>query len=139
MATSIYERLGGEKAIDSAVYICYEKVLPGQRIKHRFAKTDMDRRRNHQKRFLTTALGGPSNYSGKAMRAAHKHPNLTEADFYAVSENLIATLNDLKVPGVLIDQTMTVVGSVKNDVLNLLAICSLKINVEICMMSFVRY
>ena len=61
MATSIYEQLGGEKAIDSAVYIFHEKVLLGQRIEHRFAKTDMNRQRNHQKRFLTMALGGPSN------------------------------------------------------------------------------
>jgi hemoglobin len=99
----------------------------------------MNRQTNHQKRFLTMALGGPSNYSGKAMRAAHKHLNLPEADLNAVSENLIATLNNLKVPAVLIDQNMTVVGSVKNDVLNLLAMCSRKINVEIWMMSFVRY
>lgn len=119
MAVSIYEQLGGEKAIDMAVDIFYGKVLSDQRIKHYFAKTDMNRQRNNQKRFLTMALGGPSNYSGKAMRAAHQHLHLTEADFNAVAENLVATLNDLNVPGELIDQTMTVVGSVKNDVLNI--------------------
>ena len=83
MATSVYEQLGGEGAIDAAVDRFYVKVLADKRINHHFANTDMNRQRNHQKRFLTQAFGGPATYSGKAMRAAHKHLNLKEADFNA--------------------------------------------------------
>jgi hemoglobin len=119
MATSVYEQLGGEGAIDAAVDRFYVKVLADKRINHHFANTDMNRQRNHQKRFLTQAFGGPATYSGKAMRAAHKHLNLKEADFNAVAENLVATLNDLNVPQPLINDTMQIVASVKADVLNL--------------------
>ena len=119
MTVSVYDSIGGEKAIDAAVDLFYEKVLADKRINHFFAKTDMNRQRNHQKRFLTQALGGPSHYTGKAMRAAHQHLHLKEADFNAVAENLVMTLQDLSVPQNLIDQTMNIVASVKNDVLNL--------------------
>jgi hemoglobin len=79
----------------------------------------MTRQRNHQKRFLTQAFGGPAHYSGRMMRAAHKHLNLKEADFNAVAENLNATLRDLKVPESLIDESIQIVAASKADVLNL--------------------
>ena len=119
MAITVYEKLGGDAAIDAAVNLFYEKVLADKRINHFFAHTDMNRQRNHQKRFLTQAFGGPALYSGKAMRAAHKHLNLKETDFNAVAENLVATLNDLNIPQPLINDTMQIVASVKSDVLNL--------------------
>ena len=119
MTQTVFDRIGGEGAVDVAVDLFYEKVLADKRINHYFAKTDMNRQRNHQKRFLTQAFGGPAHYSGKAMRAAHKHLNLKEADFNAVAENLVATLRDLKVSEDLIDESMKIVASVKNDVLNL--------------------
>jgi hemoglobin len=79
----------------------------------------MNRQRNHQKRFLTQALGGPTNYTGESIRTAHGHLDLKEADFSAVAEDLLSTLQDLGVERNLINQTMEIVGSVKNGVLNL--------------------
>jgi hemoglobin len=119
MTVSVYNIIGGEKAIESAVDLFYDKVLADKRIRHYFAETDMNRQRNHQKRFLIQALGGPSHYSGKAMRAAHRHLKLKEADFDAVAENLVLTLRDLSLPQNLIDQTRNIVASVRNEVLNL--------------------
>ena len=98
MTTSIYERLGGEPAIDAAVDIFYRKVLVDERISHFFDAVNMDRQRAKQKAFLTFAFGGPVHYSGQDMRAAHAKMKLTDAHFNAVMENLAATLTELKVP-----------------------------------------
>lgn len=116
--TSLYDRLGGEAAVDAAVDIFYRKVLSDPRISHFFDTVDMDRQRAKQKSFLTVAFGGPNQYSGKDMRAAHAHMKLTEAHFDAVMENLGGTLKELGVPDALIGEAAAIALSVKNEVLN---------------------
>ncbi len=115
---SIYEEIGGDAAVNAAVDIFYRKVLSDDRIAHFFDTVDMEAQHQKQKAFLTMAFGGPNNYTGKDMRAAHKHMNLTEEHFNAVAEALVGTLKDLDVPQHLIDQVVAVALSVKDDVLN---------------------
>lgn len=120
--TSLYEQLGGEPAVDAAVDKFYDKVLADDRIKHFFNDTDMDKQRAHQKRFLTVAFGGPNNYEGRGMRAAHKklveEQGLNESHFNAVVENLAAVLTELGVSNDLIGEVAKIADSVKADVLN---------------------
>ena len=105
--------------MDAAVDVFYRKVLTDDRISHFFDAVDMDAQRAKQKAFLTMALGGPNNYSGKDMRTAHaKLVGLNETHFDAVMENLGATLKELNVPDELIAEAASVAMSVKNDVLN---------------------
>jgi hemoglobin len=116
--SSLYERIGGEAAMDAAVDLFYRKVLTDDRISHFFDTVDMDRQRAKQKAFLTFAFGGPNAYSGKDMRAAHAKMKLTEEHFNAVVENLGATLTELGVPGEFISEAAAIANSVKDDVLN---------------------
>ncbi|HIG30780.1 MAG TPA: group 1 truncated hemoglobin, partial [Verrucomicrobiales bacterium] len=53
---TLFNRLGGEAAVDAAVEKFYDKVLSDNRIKHFFADTDMEKQRGHQKKFLTYAF-----------------------------------------------------------------------------------
>ena len=115
---SLYERLGGEAAVDAAVDIFYRKVLVDPRISHFFDTVDMDRQRAKQKSFLTVAFGGPNQYSGKDMRSAHAHMKLTEEHFDAVVENLGTTLKELSVPDDYIAEVARIATSVKDEVLN---------------------
>jgi len=119
---SLYEQIGGEAAVDAAVDIFYRKILSDESISHFFGTTDMARQLAKQKAFLTMVFGGPSNYSGKNMRAAHAPlvaKGLNETHFNAVAGHLQATLEELNVPGDLINQVMAIAGSVRDDVLNL--------------------
>ena len=116
--SSLYERIGGEAAVDVAVDLFYRKVLSDDRISHYFDTVDMDRQRVKQKAFLTYAFGGPAAYSGKDMRAAHAHMKLNEGHFDAVMENLGATLKELNVPDEDIAEAAAIANSVKDDVLN---------------------
>jgi len=118
MSTSIYERLGGEAAVDAAVDIFYRKVLADERISSFFDDVDMDRQRAKQKAFLTFAFGGPNSYAGKDMRAAHARMKLTEQHFDAVMENLGATLSELGVPAALIGEAAAIALSVKADIIS---------------------
>jgi hemoglobin len=115
---SLYERIGGEAAVDAAVDVFYRRVLADERIAHHFEDVDMDVQREKQKAFLTFAFGGPNRYSGRDLRAAHARLSLSDGDFEAVMQNLSQTLESLGVPASAIGEVAAIALSVKNDVLN---------------------
>jgi hemoglobin len=120
MSETLYERLGGEAAVNAAVDIFYRKVLADERINKWFESIDMERQAAKQKAFLTMAFGGPHSYSGKDMREGHAHlvaKGLGDADFDAVMENLGATLKELNVPDDLIAEAAAIAESTRSDVL----------------------
>jgi hemoglobin len=68
---------------------------------------------------MSFAFGGPNDYHGKDMAAAHKHlmPHLEEVHFNAIVEHFVATLEELGVPQEDIDAAVAVVATTKKDVL----------------------
>lgn len=120
MGRSLYERIGGEAAVDAAVDIFYRKMLADERVSDYFDDVDMDRQVAQQKAFLTMALGGPNQYGGKDMCVGHAHlvrRGLSDEHFDAVMENLAATLAELNVPSDLIAEAAAVAESTRADVL----------------------
>lgn len=118
--SDLFEKLGGEAAVDAAVDIFYRHVLKDDRIAHFFDDVDMEKQAVKQKAFLTMAFGGPHNYTGKDMREGHAHlveRGLNDSHFDAVCENLVKALNDLDVAQELIDQVVEIAGSTREDVL----------------------
>lgn len=121
MSSSLFERIGGEKAVDAAVDIFYGKVINDAALAPFFDGINLDRQKRMQASFLTYAFGGPNKYSGRAMRAAHSRPvavGLNESHFNKVAEHLQRTLLELSVPYELIQEVMTIAASTKDDVLN---------------------
>ncbi|MCF6230380.1 MAG: group 1 truncated hemoglobin [Gammaproteobacteria bacterium] len=116
--SSLFDRLGGNAAVDAAVDIFYAKVLADDRINQFFTTVDMETQAAKQKAFLTMAFGGPNSYTGLDMREGHKHMNLNEGHFTAVVENLAATLKELGISDADIAEVAEVANSVKDDVLN---------------------
>ncbi len=117
---TLYEKLGGEAAVNAAVDIFYRKVLADHRINRFFDNSDMEKQAAKQKAFLTMAFGGPNNYSGTDMRTAHARlvkMGLNDSHFDAVMEHLGATLTELKVPAELIGQAAAIAESTRNDIL----------------------
>ncbi len=117
---SLYDKLGGEAAVDAAVDIFYRKVLSDDRISHFFDDVDMEQQAAKQKAFLTMAFGGPHRYTGLDMRRGHAHlveRGLNDSHVDAVLENLTGTLRELNVPEELIGQVAAIAESTRNDVL----------------------
>lgn len=117
---SLFDRIGGDAAVNAAVDIFYRKVLADDRISSFFEGVDMDKQAAKQKAFLTMAFGGPHNYTGEDMRKGHAHlvaKGLNDSHFDAVMENIGATLTELNVPGELIAEAAAIAESTRNDVL----------------------
>ncbi|CAA0079300.1 Group 1 truncated hemoglobin GlbN [Zhongshania aliphaticivorans] len=116
--TSLYERIGGEAAVDKAVDIFYDKVIADERISAFFENIDMFALARKQKLFLTMVFGGPSDYSGDDMRTAHAGMGINDDQFNAVVENLAGTLSELGVSADDIGEVAKIADSVRDEVLN---------------------
>jgi len=121
MAESIYERVGGEPAMQELAESFYRKMLSDDRVSHFFDDIDMDRQIAKQKAFLTMVAGGPNNYTGRDMRSAHKHlmeKGLNDTHVDVVIEHLGATLAEMGAPQDIIDAVKSAAEGARNDVLN---------------------
>jgi purine-binding chemotaxis protein CheW len=119
---SIYERLGGEAAIDAAVDLFYEKVKEDDRLTEFFEGKDMVKQSKSMKRFLAQALGGPQEYKGRDMRSAHKklvhEKGLDDSHFIAVAGHLSDSLAQMGVPDDLIHEVLGAVEGLRDEVLD---------------------
>ena len=119
--TSLYERLGGRPAVDTAVDIFYRKVLGDDRVSDFFDDVDMERQAAKQKGFLTVVFGGPHAYTGKDMREGHKHllsRGLNDTHVDIIIEHLGNTLKELGATDTDISEAATIAESVRNDILS---------------------
>lgn len=118
--TSLYERLGGEAAMEAAVGNFYARLLADPNVAPFFDATDMERQKRKQKMFLTMAVGGPPRYDGKTMRHAHEHlleKGLDDPHVDAVERHLDDTLIELGVPEAERREVIALVDGLRDDVL----------------------
>lgn len=119
--STLYERLGGDAAVDQAVDIFYRKVLSDDRVNGFFDDVDMDAQIAKQKAFLTMAFGGPNSYTGLDMREGHKHlvaRGLDDSHVDVIVELLGSTLKELGAADTDIEEVATIANSVRDEVLD---------------------
>ena len=95
---SLYQDLGGQAGIDKFVDASVDNYLADPRIKDIFSESNMDRIRAEFKVQFCEISGGPCQYAGHNMTAAHKGLHLTNADFNAVVEDLQAAMDSCNIP-----------------------------------------
>ncbi|MGE5133698.1 MAG: group I truncated hemoglobin [Gemmatimonadota bacterium] len=117
--TSLFDRLGGAPAVQAATEVFYRKVLSDPVLAPYFDDVDMDRQIAKQAAFLTMALGGPNNYSGRDLRTAHAGmAGLSDEHVDRVIMHLAETLRELGVGNADIAEAGAVAASVRDDILN---------------------
>lgn len=114
---TLYERLGGEEAISAVVDRFYDRVTADERLEEFFEGVNMTQLRAHQTQFISSVTGGPVDYTGDDMYEAHKHLDLDEGDFAAVAGHLRASLEEFDVPEEEINEVMTAVAGLEDDIL----------------------
>jgi hemoglobin len=94
---SLYERLGGKDAIKAVVDEFVTIVAADARINKKFARSDTDRLKFMLVAQICAATGGPCKYKGRDMTTAHKNLGVTEGEFNALVEDLVAALDKFNV------------------------------------------
>lgn len=118
--SSLFERLGGAPAMQTAVDQFYRRMLTDERVARFFDDVDMEGQIAKQRSFLTFVTGGPAEYTGKDMRAAHAHlleKGLDDSHVDVVIQHLGETLKELGAAEADIEEVATLAESVRDDVL----------------------
>ncbi|MCD0442495.1 group 1 truncated hemoglobin [Glycomyces sp. A-F 0318] len=114
---SPYERIGGAPAVTEAVERFYRRLLADGDLAGFFTDTDLPQLKRHQVALISQVLDGPKSYEGRELAEAHRGMGITAGQYQAVGAHLIAVLEELDVPGDIIDHVGKVLESVAPDVI----------------------
>ena len=110
------DRLGGKKAVDAVVEEFVSKVAKDSRINQKFGRSNVDRVKFELKQQICAATGGPCKYTGNDMKTAHHNMKVTEGEFNALVEDLVATLDQFKVPEKEKGELLGILGPLKSQI-----------------------
>jgi hemoglobin len=110
---SLYDRLGGVNAIRVVVDDFVGFVAADDRINRYFAKTDVPNLKQNLVDQICQGTGGPCTYKGRDMVTTHKGMNISDADFGALVEDLIKSLDKNKVPAKEKNELLGILGPMK--------------------------
>lgn len=115
---SLYDRLGGKPAITAVVDDFIGNVAGDTRINKRFATADIPRLKTMLVNQICEASGGPCKYTGASMKDTHKGMKITDAEFNALVDNLVKSLDKFSVPAQEKGDLLTALGGMKGDIVN---------------------
>ena len=110
---SLYDRLGGKPAITSVVDDFVGNVAGDGRINQRFANANIPRLKTMLVDQICEATGGPCKYTGQSMTEAHRGMGITDAEFSALVDDLVKSLDKFKVPAPEKNELLTALGGLK--------------------------
>ena len=113
---SLYDRLGRKPAITAVIDQFVANVANDKRISERFATTDIPRLKKNLIDQVCIASGGPCAYTGRDMKTTHAGMNITTADFNALVEDLVASLDKFKVPEAEKKELLGILSPMKKDI-----------------------
>jgi hemoglobin len=121
-AKTLYDRLGGTYAIATVVDDFIERLLVNDVLNaNPRIKEARDRVPKAGLKYRVTSLvcqvtGGPEKYTGRTMKDAHVHLNITEKQWDAMVADFKVTLNKFKVPQKEQDELIAIVATTKPDI-----------------------
>ncbi|WP_306215879.1 group I truncated hemoglobin [Actinoplanes sp. RD1] len=116
MDGTLYSRIGGATAVTTAVDALYRAVLGDPRLAGFFAEVDLDGLKRHMGALLSQTLGGPADYTGRELRAAHDGLHIGADDYALVGAYLIGVLAALQAGDDVLREVRGILGAVEADV-----------------------
>ena len=119
---SLYRRLGGHENIAALVDNCMEKMISNDVVSANPAindardKLSTSELRNQVTTWFCQVTGGPQKYTGRSMKKAHQHLNITEKEWLAMVADLKETLNMFHIPEKEQKELLAIVENTKRDV-----------------------
>ena len=113
---SLFEKYGGFATISKLVSELYDELIENEITAPYFDRSDLKSLMNHQVKFLSQALGGPEQYTGRAMTAAHTGLKISAPAFDEVAKTVQMVLEDNQVEGEDITHIIGILASFKEDI-----------------------
>lgn len=116
---SLYERLGGKPAITAVVDDFVGNVAADRRINERFSGANVPRLKQMLVDQICQGTGGPCVYKGDDMRSAHRGMKITAAEFDALVEDLVRSLDKFAVPAREKNELLGLLAPMKSDIVGM--------------------
>ena len=118
---SLYDRLGGKKAIKTVVNDFVDRVRSDERIKnpnvaHLMETISINQLKAHLVDQICMGSGGPCKYAGRSMKETHEGLGITGDEFNHVVDDLVKTLNKYKVPEKEKQELLALLGPMQPDI-----------------------
>lgn len=111
---SLYQRLGGRAAIEAMVNDSIVNISADTRINQRFHDLDAVKLGKNLVDLVCERTGGPCVYTGKDMSAAHEGMYISDAEFDALVEDMVKSMDKFKMPAREKAEVLALLGKTKN-------------------------
>lgn len=92
MTDTLYDRLGGADGVARIAADLIDNHMANPLISKRFAGSDVAGLKRTAADFFALGSGGPKVYKGKDMLSAHRHMNISDAEYMAAVDDLMLAL-----------------------------------------------
>ena len=115
---SLYERLGGKEKIRVIAADIFNNHLRNDVVKAPYVDSDRANVTKLVTEFICAGTGGPHNYTGKNMVAAHWGMNINEQEYLAVADDIMAALDKNGVGEQEKQERLMIAYTLKGEILN---------------------
>lgn len=121
---SLYDRLGRSEGISKIVDDIVEAHANNPAISKRFIHMmedpeRMEKVKKHNRQFIAAGTGGPTDYEGDDMPAAHKGMNISEGEFLHVIDDILIALNKNNIDPASQNEMLGILHSLKDQIVRL--------------------
>ena len=113
---SDYAAVGGAPAITAVVGRFYDLVVADDRLAGYFEGVEMARLKRHQVALVSQVMGGPVEYSGRDLSAAHQGMGISTDEFAVVVDHLVTALTEAGVEPAIIGRVGDALGGTESDI-----------------------
>ena len=118
MTGTLYERLGGYEGITRLVDDVMANHLKNPLIKTRFeASRDLDHAKRMAVDFFAAGSGGDVEYKGKNMLDAHRGMNISEQEYMAAIDDILAAIDSHGIDGATRTEVLGILYSLKEEII----------------------
>lgn len=110
---SLYQRLGGQPAVEAVVDALLARALKDETINYTWAGSHLLRVRTRLVELVCAGTGGGCRYTGRDMASVHRGQGITAEQFGALVKHLVDTLDSFKVPEKEKGELLAILGPMK--------------------------
>ncbi len=118
MTQSLYERLGATPGVTSLAGDLVDAHVANPLIGKRFANSDIPAIKHAAASFFIAGIGGPNDYAGKDMAAAHKGMNISAEEFLAVLDDAVNAMTKNAVAAAEQAEVLFILHSMRKEVMH---------------------
>ncbi len=119
MPQTLYERLGGAERIAAMVEDSIDRHAVNPVLAPRFRGKDLPRLKRVGTQFVCAGTGGPQKYEGRDMRAVHGGMNISEQEYLATMDDIVAAMNAHSAGQAEVNEIVAILYSLKSEVMRI--------------------